>query len=395
MNKYIWQLDGWHHPPAPHFRWNASVLEPRITELQIALDDLLPSDLAPVPDAQMQVQIDTLVQTALRSSEIEGEALDARSVRSSVVNKLGLDSAGIANTSVDAGTVQTDALAELLIRATTQLELPLTQDMLCDWQAALFVTEETARGSTTANSKTAGSTPTGSINIGSLRGEGPMQVVSGRIDRPRVHFEAPPGDILEAELARFLQWFNHPPSDLNPYLRAAITHLWFVTLHPFDDGNGRVTRALADRALAQADNNSIRFYSHSAAIMAKRNEYYSLLEKTQKGTLEITEWLSWFLATIVDAIALSKTRFEQVIIKTRFWQRHAQTVLNEREIKVLNRLLDSYGEEFANGINASKYRSLGKVSKATRELADLVNKGCLVKLPGGGRSTRYRLAELV
>lgn len=376
MEKYIWQVDGWHGEAAPRFLWQTGQLDKQVHRLQTALSDFLPADAALIPDAQLQVHIDTLVQTAIRSSEIEGEVLDARSVRSSVVNKLGLDNAGVA----DNGTAQTDALAELLITATTQLEQPVTMAMLCEWQAALFINPD----------------PLLSINIGSLRGDGPMQVVSGRIDRPRVHFEAPPGNLLEAELKRFLHWFNHPPADLNHYLRAAITHLWFVTLHPFDDGNGRVTRALADRALAQAEKNSVRFYSHSAAIMARRSEYYSLLEKTQKGTLEITGWLQWFLATLIDAVELSRIRFEQVLYKTRFWQRHAQTVLNEREIKVLNRLIDNRGEEFIEGISASKYRSVTRVSKATatRELADLLRKECLVKLPGGGRSTRYQLVEI-
>jgi Fic family protein len=376
MAKYIWQLDGWQGVGSPQFVWQAVPLEPLVVQLQNALNEFPPPDAGLVPDAQIQVHIDTLVQTAIRSSEIEGEVLDARSVRSSVVNKLGLESAGVS----DPGTAQTDALAELLIAATTQLSDPVTLSMLCEWQAALFVNPN----------------PLLTINVGSLRGDEPMQVVSGRIDRPVVHFEAPPGSTLEAELERFLRWFNNPPADLNSYVRAAITHLWFVTLHPFDDGNGRVTRALADRALAQAENNQIRFYSHSAAIMARRNEYYSLLEKTQKGTLEITDWVKWFLTTLIESVALSKTRFDQVLYKTRFWQRHAQTVLNEREVKVLNRLLVSRGEEFIDGINASKYRSLAKVSKATatRELADLVKKECLVKLPGGGRSTRYGLVVI-
>ena len=376
MKSYIWQHNDWQGHPAPKFRWQMESLHPLIERLQCLLSDFLPPEAEIISNAQMQVHIDTLVQSAIRSSEIEGEILDARSVRSSVVNKLGLQSAGIA----ESGTAQTDALAELLITATTHLEQPLTLATLCEWQAALFVTPG----------------PLLSVNIGRLRGDGPMQVVSGRIDRPHVHFEAPPGNVLEHELTRFLQWFNYPPTELDPYLRAAITHLWFVTIHPFDDGNGRVTRALADRALAQAENNSVRFYSHSAAIMVKRSEYYTLLEKTQQGTLEITEWIHWFLATLIDAVMLSRTRFEQVLYKTRFWQKHAQTVLNEREIKVLNRLLDAHGEEFTEGINATKYRSLAKVSKATatRELADLVKKGCLVKLPGGGRSTRYALVSL-
>jgi len=177
-------------------------------------------------------------------------------------------------------------------------------------------------------------------------------------------------------------------------LRAAIAHLWLVTLHPFDDGNGRVTRAVTDRALAQAEHNSIRFYSLSAAIMARRKEYYEQLELAQKGDLDVTPWLQWFLSVLDDAITSGLQRFESVLNKTRFWQQHAQTVLGERQIKVLNRLLDNQGEEFTQGINASKYQALAKVSKATatRELADLVQKNCLTKLPGGGRSTRYALA---
>ncbi len=370
----------------PAFSWQESVIEPRLEKLQTSLSEVLPGSADLLSESQTQVHIDTLVQTALRSSEIEGEVLNARSVRSSVVNKLGLQTAGF----TEQGTAQTDAIAELLIEATTNLDQPIALATLFNWQAKLFVE----------------SGPLTSINIGSLRAEGPMQVISGRIDKPVVHFEAPPLTRLESELERFLDWFNGSiksqtekdiaSNNLNPFIRAAVTHLWFITLHPFDDGNGRVTRALTDRALAQAEQSAIRFYSHSAAIMAKRSEYYTLLEKTQKGSLDITDWINWFLQTIIDAVELSRSRFDQVLYKSRFWQRHAQTVLNEREIKVLNRLLDSFGEEFIDGINASKYRSLGQVSKATatRELSGLVQKGCLQKLPGGGRSTRYQLADI-
>lgn len=377
MSGYIWQSDLWKRGKSPRFTWDTVVVDSLVKELTGALTALMPASINLLPDAQMQVHIDTLVQTALKSSEIEGEVLDARSVRSSVVNKLGLETAGV----TEEGTAQTDALAELLIIATTRYAEPVTLQTLCQWQAALFVD----------------STLLESINIGSLRGEEPMQVVSGRIDKPTVHFEAPSRGVLEAELDRFILWFNNPPAELNPYIRAAITHLWFVTLHPFDDGNGRVTRALSDRALAQAENNSIRFYSHSAAIMGRRAEYYKQLEQTQKGDLDITRWIVWFLVTLRESVELSGTRYQQVIYKTRFWQRHAQTVLNERKIKVLNRMIENYGEEFTDGINAGKYKNLAKVSKATatRELADLVQNACLVKLPGGGRSTRYKLPELL
>ena len=373
MSTFIWQLEDWGLGAAPLFSWQDDSIEQKIVELEQSLFEFIPQESGFPGDAEVQVRIDALVQNAIRSSEIEGEVLDARSVRSSVVNKLGLETGGLQAV----GTKQTDALADLLVNATSELDQPVTLEMLCDWQSALFIEPD----------------PLTEINIGKLRGDQPMQVVSGRIDRPTVHFEAPPRAQLDKELDRFLDWFNQPPVDLNPYIRAAITHLWFVTLHPFDDGNGRVTRALADRALAQAEKNSIRFYSHSAAIMAKRNDYYELLEQTQKGTLDITNWNNWFLTTLIDAVALSRKGLEQIVNKTRFWQRHAQTVLNEREIKVLNRLLDSHGDEFIDGINASKYRSLTKVSRATatRELTGLVQKGCLVKLLGGGRSTRYQL----
>lgn len=328
-------------------------------------------------------QLDALVQTALRTSEIEGERLDAASVRSSVVRHLGLDQAGFIDKPAGfTGTVQTEALVQLLLDATSNLERPLSSKTLCQWQAALFVDKQQL------------DILEAPVLIGQLRGTAPMQVISGRQDRPTVHFEAPPRTGLEKELQRFTDWFNDPPAELDAILRTAIAHLWLITLHPFDDGNGRVTRAVTDRALAQAEHNSIRFYSLSAAIMARRNEYYEQLEGAQKGDLDISEWLGWFLSVLDDAITSGLQRFERVLNKTRFWQQHAQTVLSERQIKVLNRLLDSQGEEFTQGINASKYQALAKVSKATatRELADLLQKNCIARLPGGGRSTRYAVA---
>ncbi|MDO3384775.1 Fic family protein [Gilvimarinus sp. SDUM040013] len=195
----------------------------------------------------------------------------------------------------------------------------------------------------------------------------------------------PPRQGLEQELEHFLQWFNQPPNKLDALVRAGVAHLWLVTLHSFDDGNGRVTRAVTDRALAQAEGQSVRFYSLSAAIMADRQAYYDHLENTQKGELDVTTWLAWFLSTLEAALQQALNRIDRVLDKTRFWQRHASTVLSERQIKVLNRLLDNAGEEFSQGINARKYQSLAKVSKptATRDLADLLEKGCLKKLPWG------------
>lgn len=303
---------------------------------------------------------------------IEGQRLDVGSVRSSVARQLGLEQAGVSAST----TPKSEALVELLLQSTHQLDEPLSREQLCLWQSMLFVQ---------------GPGVLGNVRVGELRGDHPMQVVSGRLDRPTVHFEAPPRGQLEADLDAFITWFNQPPQGLDGLVRAGITHLWLITLHPFDDGNGRVTRAVTDRALAQAERQSVRFYSLSAAIMARRHAYYDHLESAQKGSLDITPWLLWFLDTLKEALEQALLRIDRVLMKATFWQRHATTVLNERQIKVLNRLLDTAGEEFEQGINARKYQSLAKVSKATatRDLAELLEKGCLSKLPGGGRSTRY------
>jgi len=374
----------------PVFYWQTEKLLPQLETLRLqqgrllgkseVIADVPNNEIGERPDELQTAQLDALVQNALRTSEIEGETLNVASVRSSMINTLGLANAGfIDSAGLIKGTPQTDALAKLLVEATTQTETPLSLQTLCQWQAELFPEPS----------------PFVELRVGQLRGEAPMQVVSGRLDRPNIHFEAPPRNTLEAELQRFVDWFNQTPKGLDMLLRAGIAHLWLITLHPFDDGNGRVTRALTDRALAQAEHSSIRYYSHSAAIMARRSEYYQMLEQTQKGSLDITPWLSWFLEVLSDALNQGLSRFDRVLTKTRFWQQRGQTVLNQRQIKVLNRLLDTQGEEFLEGISASKYRSLAKASKATatRELVDLVQKNCLTKLPGGGRSTRYALVK--
>ncbi len=386
MIMYIWQLDEWQREGSPSFHWQSEPLQLRLDTLaghrarlvawHESSTDIQDSDLS--RDERAAAQVDALVASALRSSEIEGEHLDVASLRSSVVRQLGLEQAGFLKLK-SKSTKQTDALVRLLLEATAQYKQPLSKETLCQWQTLLFTDPPSAEA----------------LVIGKLRGDDVMQVVSGRIDRPTVHFEAPPGDTLNAELDRFTEWFNQPPAGLDPFLRAGIAHLWFITLHPFDDGNGRVARALTDRALAQAEADSVRYYSHSAAIMQRRSQYYDILEQSQQGSLDVTPWLSWFLDVLVDAMLQGQQRFERVIRKSRFWRLHAQTVLSERQIKILNRLLDGWGEEFSDGINASKYGSIGRVSKATstRELADLVSKNCLYKLPGGGRSSRYGLCH--
>ncbi|MGE8454315.1 MAG: Fic family protein, partial [Pseudomonadales bacterium] len=235
------------------------------------------------------------------------------------------------------------------------------------------------------------------LHIGALRGEEPMQVVSGRIDRPTVHFEAPPRAGLEAQLADFLAWFESSRSDasLDPFLRAGIAHFWFVTLHPFDDGNGRLTRSITDLALAQGEQQAIRFYAMSASILDDRAGYYRILEASQKGGLDITKWLQWFLETLLRSLEQALTRIDRVLVKARFWQAHRSQTLSAEQVKVLNRLLDGGERGFENGISAAQYQAVAKVSKATatRHLSDLLEKGCIERLPGGGRSTRYQIAR--
>ncbi|PJX15224.1 DUF4172 domain-containing protein [Halomonas sp. 141] len=370
---YIWEQPHW-----PHFEWDESALRPTLDAVRLLQGRVLgKTEAAPgQADLDLEVEMDALIQNAIRTSEIEGERLDVGSVRSSVARQLGIERAGISGRT----TPESEALVDLLLQSTRQLDEPLTHGRLCLWQSMLFVK---------------GPGLMGQVRVGELRGDHPMQVVSGRLDRPTVHFEAPPREQLEAELDAFLTWFNQPLEGLDGLVRAGIAHLWLITLHPFDDGNGRVTRAVTDRALAQAERQSVRFYSLSAAIMARRSAYYDYLESTQKGSLDITPWLLWFLDTLKEALEQALLRIDRVLVKASFWQHHATTVLNERQIKVLNRLLDTAGEEFAQGINARKYQSLANVSKATatRDLAELVEKGCLFRLPGGGRSTRYALVE--
>ncbi len=369
---YIWERDDW-----PRFDWDEGALRPRLDAVRVLQGRLLGRTEAVAGPEDLDVEMDALMQNAIRTSEIEGEHLDAASVRSSVARQLGLERAGL----TDRSTARSDALVSLLLEAVHRPGESLTLQRLCAWQAALFPD---------------GPGMFSDIRVGALRGEQPMRVVSGRIERPRVHFEAPPRERLDAELDTFLQWFNAPPPGLDPLLRAAIAHLWLVTIHPFDDGNGRVARAVTDRALAQAERRTVRFYSVSEAIMARRSAYYDQLEAAQKGDLEITVWLDWFLQVLEEALQQALDRMERVLAKSHFWQRHARTPLSERQIKVLNRLLDRADEEFPGGINASQYKAIARVSKATatRDLAELLDKGCIRRLPGGGRSTRYAIAPI-
>ncbi|AKC85860.1 Fic family protein [Pseudoxanthomonas suwonensis] len=363
---WIWQHQDW-----PRFTWQADALAPLLRACQQAQGQLLGMAGLVASDQQAEEALDTLLSNIITSSAIEGERLDAASVRSSLARHLGL-----AEETPRRPTPRSEGLAELMLDATGHADAPFDLPRLLQWHRWLFPDRDRLVPER--------------IRVGMLRGEEPMQVVSGRIDRPTVHFEAPPRAGLEARLDEFLAWFSRSREDaaLDPLLRAGIAHFWFVTLHPFDDGNGRLTRALTDLALAQAQPQAIRFHAMSASILADRAGYYRILESSQKGGLDVTAWLQWFLQTLHDSLVQALHRIDGVLARTRFWQQHRDQALSAEQAKVLNRLLDG---DFEHGISARQYQAVAKVSKATatRHLADLLEKGCLRRLPGGGRSTRY------
>ena len=380
---YIWEDQHW-----PNVVYQQELIEQKLQTVLVLQQQLIGQAKDLPKDLDRQAEMDALIQNALQTSEIEDEKLNVGSVRSSVAKHLGLEQVGLPPQYRNKGTKQTESLVAMLREATTQLDKPISQQQLCDWQAALFPEPPLVRDTI----------------IGNLRGDAAMQVVSQKGRREVVHFQAPPKEQLQQGLTTFIDWFNAKQlQEMHVIVRAAIAHLWLITLHPFDDGNGRVARALTDRALAQAEQTSIRFYSLSAAIEMNRKAYYDNLENTQSckteiqinknNALDVTDWINWFLDVLAEAMQQGLQRIERVLNKTRFWQTHSQTVLSERYVNVLNRLLDNAGDEFEQGINASKYQSLAKVSKATatRDLTELVNKGCLKKLHGGGRSTRYAI----
>ncbi|TKD29889.1 Fic family protein [Azotobacter chroococcum] len=371
-SRWIWQQPDW-----PHFRWQAERLAPLLRDCAQAQGRLLGMAGAAGDAFGAQGELDALLQNIVTSSAIEGEQLNVGSVRSSLARRLGLETDGASRVSP-----RSEGLAELMLDATRHLEQPLSLERLLHWHRLLFPAQDD-------------DLLPRRIRVGALRGEEPMQVVSGRLDRPTVHFEAPPRDGLERQLAAFLDWFEASRSDggLDPLLRAGIAHFWFVTLHPFDDGNGRLTRAITDLALAQGERQAIRLHAMSVSILDDRQGYYRILEASQKGGLEITPWLEWFLHTLLRSLQQALARIDRVLAKSRFWQRHRQQALSAEQIKVLNRLLDGGDRGFADGISAAQYQAVARVSKATatRHLGDLLDKGCLVRLPGGGRSTRYQI----
>jgi Fic family protein len=319
---------------------------------------------------QKEAELETLTLDVLKSSEIEGEKLNAEQVRSSIARRLGMDIAGAVPAERDV-----EGVVEMMLDATQNFDKPLTKERLCGWHAALFP---------------AGRSGLRKITVGAWRtdAEGPMQVVSGPVGKERVHYEAPSAALLDREMTRFIEWANETGST-DPVLRSALAHLWFVTIHPFDDGNGRMARAVADWLLARSENSAQRFYSMSAQIRQERKAYYDILERTQKGTLDITPWMEWFLGCLDRAFDATETTLASVLRKARFWERLAGTPINERQRLVLNRMLG----EFEGKLTSTKWAKIGKCSHDTalRDIQYLIEKDVLVKNPAGGRSTSYSL----
>ena len=373
LSTWVWQQPDW-----PDFRWQDKRILPLLRAVRLKQGVLLGKTGSgfEYPTISCRAALDMLLQNIITSSAIEGEQLNAPAVRSSLAKRLGLDQSRPYPISK-----RSEGLAEMMLDATQNLSSSLTLSRLFQWHGWLFPEDDLLLQP---------------IKVAQLRGDEPMQVVSGRIDRPKVHFEAPPRNLLESGLSDFIDWFNQSRDDatLDPLLRAAISHFWLITLHPFDDGNGRITRSLTDLALAQADSPSIHLYAMSASILERRSAYYSILEQSQRGGVDITDWLEWFLHTLDAALQTSLNGIEYTLEKSRFWQRHHDAGLSAPQIKVLNRLLEGGNNNFEQGISAAQYQKVAKVSKATatRHLADLLAKGCIKKLPGGGRSTRYRVA---
>ena len=365
--KYIWERKNWFD-----FEYDEAVLLKPLSQLRVLEGKLLGRIISLDIKLETEAQADILVEETLRTAEIEGQKLDREAVRSSVAIKLGLPKGvGVHDRNVD-------GLVDVLLDAVRFHAKPLTLERLNGWHAALFPS---------------GYSGLRKITTGKLRGKEPMQVVSGPIGREKVHFEAVPVERLNEEMRFFLKWWNSSLGKMDGILRAAAAHLRLVTIHPYEDGNGRLARALTDMALAQDEKLNVRYYSISSQIMRVRNEYYRILEEVQKGRVNATEWYLWFIKCVIASIQHSEESIAGVFRRAEFWSRHAQTQLNMRQKKIINRILETGPGKFTGGLTTRKYVSIAKISRATafREIADLLDKKVLRQLPGKGRSVHYDL----
>ena len=365
---FIWELADW-----PRFRWDQERLGRILGQARHEQGRLVGRMEALGLRLREEAVLRTLTQDVRKSSEIEGVNLDADAVRWSIARRLGIDVGG-----VKPADQEVEGVVEMMLDATRGFAQPLTEERLFAWHACLFPT---------------GRSGMAKIRVGAWRDDagGPMQVVSGPYGKARVRYVAPPASRLDTEVSAFLDWFNGE-TEIDSVLKAGLAHLWFVTIHPFDDGNGRIARAIADMALARSERSAQRFYSMSAQIRLERNAYYDTLEATQNGSMDVTDWQARFLGCLRRAIAGARDTLASVLLKARFWDRFATVPLNQRQVDVLNRMLDG----FEGKLTSSKWAKLAKCSQDTayRDIVDLMQRDVLKKNPGGGRSTSYDLTDV-
>jgi Fic family protein len=361
---YIYQKEDW-----PKFRWDKEKIAQMLINVRYLQGELIGKMSVFGFDLKNHTHFSNITNNVITSSEIEGEYLNTDQVRSSVAKRLGMDVSGLVNSEK-----KVEGIVELTFDATRNAHKPLTKKRLFSWHKLLFQDEK-------LNSN---------LCIGLWRGEkgGEMQVVSGAMGKERVHFQAPDYSLIDSEMSKFLEWINNE-KDLDNILKAAIAHLWFVTIHPFDDGNGRIARAIADMLLARADNISQRFYSMSSQILIERKGYYNILESTQKGDLDITNWIEWFLNCLKRTFTQTDTNINKLIYKSKFWENNKNIVFNERQTKIINLLFSN----FEGKLTTSKWAKINKCSQDTalRDINDLIEKKVLKKEEQGGRSTSYDL----
>ena len=363
--KYIYQNENW-----TDFTWQNAVVSASLGEVRLMqgrISVLIRSLGFKSKDEKI---LDVLTTDVLKSSEIEGERLDLKQVRSSVARRLGLETAGLVPSPRNV-----DGIVEMMLDATQKYQDDLTEKRIFGWHAALFPT---------------GYSGTGRIAVGRYRSE-EVRVVSGAIGKEKIHYEAVPAEFVKTEMDKFLSWFNDPEIVIDEVLKSAIAHFWFVTIHPFDDGNGRITRAVSDMLLARSENSSERFYSMSKQILAQRNEYYEKLKRTQQGGNDITEWIVWYLETLKNALKETEDAIQNVMQKALFWEKRYDISINERQRKMINLLFD----DFSGHLTSSKWAMITKCSSDTalRDIDDLIHKGILKKDDAGGRSTNYKLIQ--
>lgn len=364
---YIWQYPEW-----PSFTWNDSRLIALLSEVR-NLEGKIQGMMGGLGfDVQSMTALNVMTEDVLRSNEIEGVILNSDKVRSSIARHLGIDTAGLPQPDH-----YTEGVVQIMMDAVTNCNKPLTPERLFNWHAALFPTGRS------------GMYP---ITVGAYRTGGePMQIVSGAMGKEKVHYEAPPSEVVPDMMTDFLTWINSDNTVIDPVLKAAVAHLWFVAIHPFDDGNGRLTRTITDMQLAKADGFPLRFYSMSAEILREKKAYYEILEHTTSNSTDITEWLEWFLNTMKSSILRAKETVKRVVCKSSFWQRHREIPMNERQVRVVNMLWDG----FTGKLTSSKWAKITKTSQATalRDITDLIEKGILTAAADGGRSSNYLLKD--